>query len=766
MNWVRSFYRWIDPDRLIPGRVWVTIGVIALLSGLLFFATLLLALLRERSISRAIEARETFQWTIAIGEQIDSLQNQAGLYDRYLHSYVADGDSNRIPVIQDCQDKVIQLRTKLDSFLFIPENRVNVRKLYQLTDTAFAVGAWVINRRKQGDLQTARSGLSKLDGLDFTRNIQSISEHIYRIRGEKMHNHIISDSSSALATFKALVVPLTILSGVLFSMLIMGLVFAVHQVKKDRRENKYLFEEQKKSAELARSIMNLALVGYHSIDSNGVVVEINQTELDWLGYARGDIVGKKHFSEFVLENPARPLKAMREQFVREGYLENVEMNLMTKSGEVIPCLFNAKAVYHADGSFSHSISTIYNFSERKKLENQLVAAREEAEHANHMKQLFMANMSHEIRTPLNAIIGFSNLLARAELPSHQHEYVEHIQTSGKSLLGIVNDILDFERIRSGELRIDAIEFDLNGLLHSVVTMVRPTATDKQLTLYLGTEVELPDVLIGDPMRLTQILVNLLGNAVKFTEKGHVTLRVSGLPQPKSADMIRVRFEVEDSGIGIPESNQARIFDRFVQESAETTRKYGGSGLGLTLVKMLTELQQGSVEVVSTPGKGSVFSVEIPFRLAQPEPVSDPDKHTANENLADLGGYSILLVEDNPINSRIAELYLLELGLSVTFATNGFEAVKQLRDHPDNYHLVLMDIQMPEMDGYTATRIIRSELGLTTLPIIAMTAHVLAGERENILANGMNDYLTKPINHNELITLLKRYLHVANDKHVK
>lgn len=758
MKIINAIYNWIDPDHLIPIRAWYRVVSIGVLSGLLFFATVILALLKERSIARSVNMKDLTQWTFVIGEELDKMQNHVVLYEENLNNYIAEGRKGNLQAALDFKAAILKNSIKLDSLFFIPENRKILLRMVALIDSSFVTGTRAVEIRNRGNIDSARVEFAKLKALDVRHNFLIFSNKIYQNRSERLDQFLFHDNSGSVEIYRRFLIPLIILSGILFLLMISSLVIAVEEVMKVRSANKLMYEEQKKSAELARNLMNLAMVGYHSIGRNGFFLEINQTELDWLGYSHKEVVGKKRFSD--LFEPASDLRMeeIQEIFIRDGYVTNLELNLITRTGERIPALFNSKAIYHADGSFSHSISTVYNFSERKELEKQLISARQEAEHANHMKQLFMANMSHEIRTPLNAIIGFTNLLARAELPVALLEYVENIQVSGANLLGIVNDILDFEKIRAGELHIDQIEFDLNGLLHSVITMMQPSAKDKQLALYLGTQMNLPSSLIGDPMRLTQILVNLLGNAVKFTGKGHVTLRVSQAPSRGSEESIRIRFDVEDTGIGIPESEHSRIFDRFSQAGDGTARKYGGTGLGLALVKMLVEMQGGVIQVSSEEGRGSVFSVEIPYRFALKKGNTPPDiHHPIKPELPDLSGFKILLVEDNPINSRIAELYFSELGLAVSTAANGREAIEKLTSGQQRFDMVFMDIQMPEMDGYTATRFIRTELGMTEIPVIAMTAHVLAGERENVLSSGMNDYLSKPINHKELIGILLRYL---------
>ncbi len=544
---------------------------------------------------------------------------------------------------------------------------------------------------------------------------------------------------------------------VLFILLVIILVLTIRQRIYEHRDYQQLQEEQKKTVVSSKTVLDLLPIGYHSINKDGIIIEINQTELDWLGYSREEVVGKLS-SNHLIEIPGQEIGIKIFKDLKEkGHVKNIQLNIITKSGQLIPALVTSNAVYDKEVQFSHSITTIYNFTERKKLEDDLIAARQDAENAHVIRQLFMANMSHEIRTPLNAILGFSNLLAQADLAPNLREYVQGMQVSGANLLVIVNDILDFEKIRSGMLRIEQVQFDLPGLLHSVVTMMRTSAEDKHLQLQLFADPSLPPVLLGDPMRLTQILGNLLNNAIKFTDQGSVSLHVQLLPPADQSDLIRIRFEVADTGIGINPTEHSRIFERFAQAGSNISRIHGGTGLGLALVKMLVELQHGTIQVFSEPGKGARFIIEIPYSALSATDLASPVEAKSDQILPDLSAYHVLLVEDHSMGRRIAELYLLQFGLTITQAEDGPSAIKLLLTQPDAFHLVFMDIQMPKMDGYATTQLIRSSLGRKDLPIIAMTAHVLAGERKKVLTSGMNDYLTKPIEQKALTTVLLRYL---------
>jgi len=372
-----------------------------------------------------------------------------------------------------------------------------------------------------------------------------------------------------------------------------------------------------------------------------------------------------------------------------------------------------------------------------------------------IKENFMTNMSHEIRTPLNAILGFTNLLKVRKLDEPSTEFVNSIQKAGENLLTIINDILDLSKIEAGMVRIEANPFSVRGLLHSSQTLFSEKVKEKKLVLQGEISPAVPDTLIGDATRLTQILVNLIGNALKFTEKGGIIISVDN--KQSDNNTIQLEFTITDTGIGIEASKLSSIFDRFHQAEDSITRKYGGTGLGLSIVKDLVILQGGDISVESQPGKGTTFRFFIPYTIASkqvpvPETVDISQfKITANRSV------KILVVDDNDMNRSLMQHLLTEWDLSFDMASNGTEAIDYLKKN--RYDLILMDIQMPEMDGYTATHLIRRELQLD-VPIVAMTAHALAGEREKCLSNGMNEYISKPINEKELYQLISRFASIS------
>ncbi len=371
-------------------------------------------------------------------------------------------------------------------------------------------------------------------------------------------------------------------------------------------------------------------------------------------------------------------------------------------------------------------------------------------------------MSHEIRTPLNGVIGMTQLLQDTALTAQQRQYMDTLQTSAETLLSLIDDLLDLSKIEAGKLSLEHTSFELARLLQEITTMLTPRAQAKGLRLTWHIAPTVPTALQGDPTRLRQILVNLAGNAIKFTSAGEVSVRVRLAENRPTAAVLH--FAVTDTGIGIAPDQQARLFDPFTQADASTTRHYGGTGLGLAISKQLVEAMGGEIGVTSEPGRGSVFWFTVCLANA-----TAPAPAAAAETLADLQACirdrqpRLLLAEDDPTNQQVALGLLDKLGGLIELANNGREALQALA--ADAYDLVLMDVQMPELDGFEATRRIRdpaSGVANPAIPIIAMTAHALSGDRERCLAAGMDDYLSKPLDPEALARLLVRWLPASPD----
>lgn len=517
-------------------------------------------------------------------------------------------------------------------------------------------------------------------------------------------------------------------------------------------------------------------VGYSVIftDANGIIKRINKAGLDLLEYTADELINK--LTPAVFHDADEILKRAAELTVELGYEvppsldvfvakireydipETHEWTYISKSGKRIPVWLSFTCIKNTEGKVLGYLGVSEDYTIKKQAELDLINAKNLAEQAVYAKDSFLANMSHEIRTPLNAIIGFTELITQSNLDATQLEFVNNIQTAGDNLLHIINDILDLSKIESGQLLIEAYPFNLKSTLKHVYDLLRVKASENNIDFSLFLDSEMPEFVVGDKGRINQIMMNLAGNAIKFTEAGEVTISVKKTSE--TDDTVTLKFSVKDTGIGISDDKIVAVFDRFTQAEASTTRKFGGTGLGLNIVKQLVELQNGQIQVKSKLGVGSDFYFSLTFPKVQSSVIETIIGSDLNNN--SLGRLSILLCEDNELNQRLARNVIQKFGFDLDIAINGEEGIKLLLQN--KYDLILMDLQMPVKDGYQTTIYIRQILKLN-IPIIAMTAHSLVGEQQKCFDIGMNAYVAKPFKQQDLLNKIHLVIESSNEKPV-
>jgi len=519
-------------------------------------------------------------------------------------------------------------------------------------------------------------------------------------------------------------------------------------IQRNRSEEKLRLSENRFRVMYEESPLGLVIT-----DDYGIIRDINKATISLLGFTHEQIIGQSFFNLI----PQAFVREKHEVIVSLKYNKRagpVEIELTTCNGSTIPVILNLTLVQDL-GKVPQVMLVVEDITYRKNAESELIRAKDEADRANRAKSEFLANMSHEIRTPLNAIMGFSELLSE-QLTSPRHlEFVDIIGASGKNLLTLINDILDLSKIEAGKTKVEYSQINLLNLLGELTRIFSLPVREKGIELIIDADNNLPEFILLDETRLRQILFNLVGNAVKFTSEGKVTIRVSVEPGETKPLHINLVFEIEDTGIGIPADQHDVIFQAFRQQEGQSTRRFGGTGLGLTITRRMTEMMNGKILLESEMGKGSIFKVFLyDVAVAESGPSISLAADAEAAKLIGFEGQMILLVEDIEINRKVIREMLKARNIQIAEAENGAIAVDKARSLRPN--LILMDMQMPVMDGYTATRIIKSDDITSSIPIVALTASAMKQDAEKIrqLCDG---YLQKPVSPGVLVNELARFL---------
>lgn len=518
---------------------------------------------------------------------------------------------------------------------------------------------------------------------------------------------------------------------------------------------KKIEEALKKSEEKYHTLFEQSRDAIYITSRDGSFMDFNDATTDLFGYTAEEMESLNVKDLYL--NPFERVK-FRKEIEDHGFVRDFELKLRRKDGGKIDCVITSNLWRSNDGKKLGYQGIIRDITEKRQAE-ELKKEKEIAEQSSKMKEQFLANMSHEIRTPINAISGLTHLLAQTELNEQQKDYVTGVKSSSQHLLELVNDILDFTKIEAGKVTFESFDFSMVNILQQVTNTLRFRALDKKIELILDMDPSMPETLKGDPLRLKQILINLLTNAIKFTNVGHVKISAKVVEKAKK-DVVFV-FTVEDTGIGIPEDKLHKIFSSFTQLGYGVTKQAEGTGLGLTITKQLVELQGGTISLKSKVGEGSTFKVTMKYRISDAQVSNDPGEENFNGKfeVQDIGHKRILIVEDKKLNQLVAKEMIQQWWPNVTVdvADNGRIAVEKVERY--DFDIVLMDVQMPEMDGYEATKAIRSRFmpPTSTMPILAMTAYATTGEAQKCIDAGMNDYVPKPFEpkvlHDKVISLI-------------
>ncbi|MCP4152746.1 MAG: response regulator [bacterium] len=524
-------------------------------------------------------------------------------------------------------------------------------------------------------------------------------------------------------------------------------VFRIHHNANEKRKLETALHQSEQRFHMLMDTMN---EGCAFVDSSAKILYVNHSLGQMLGYSPAEMLDTSATNYMDAENSDLVKENLLKR--KNGKRETYELTYTCKSGQKLETVISPNPVYDLQGHHIGSFAVITDITKRKKHERQLLESKKKAEEASRAKSHFLANISHELRTPLNGILGMSRLLANTELSDLQKEYLVNQQLCAENLFALINNILDYSKIDGGKLHVKAANFDLHQLIHRNIAMLTPHATQKNLTLSHYIDNRIPIELLGDSLKIQQVLINLIDNAIKFTRHGNIALRIELVD--RKYEKISIRFAVSDTGIGIQEHKLSGIFNSFQQVDGTYQRQYGGVGLGLTIVKDLVELMNGDITVESQEGEGSHFVFTLPLKTPHTPAKPAPQKEATDTE--PFKGLNILVAEDDVINRFYIKAFLSRKGARVEEALNGIEVLEVMEKK--DIHLVLMDIGMPHINGIDATREIREKECQSSnhIPIIALTAHSFKEDRERCIAAGVDSIIFKPISEEELVRVISEY----------
>jgi PAS domain S-box-containing protein len=704
-----------------------------------------------RSIKNLNKRSLAFYASLSLTNQITNLRYYTKEAQANVWGYIITGNKNYLEQnellfvelekvktsLNHLETNDLTLKSKVKEALLVSDKIVrynhDVLDLYHQNPPNKAVEA--INSSETHQLQSQFLGL--------------INEIVYDEKQAMVESNLTISSKYNTLVFYRMI---TSISG--FVIATIAIFFLVRDKRKSSAIQKKFDETQAKMLQYFEAIPDAIIV----INEEKDIMMMNQSGRTLLGIAKDEIVNLSELEEkrIILLDPENAyqrythetlplarglvgnrLNAAKIDYIKDNQLFNLESNVMP--------------ILDLDGHVTGAISVLRDITERVNYEATLENAKVLAEISVQAKDVFLSNISHELRTPLNAIIGFTDLLGAEEQSVKSDEYTQYIKMAGENLLGLINDLLDFSKIEAGQIRLEYTSVELMDVINSVSIIVNQRAEAKEILYVCKPSADLPAYVKTDKLRLIQILLNICGNAVKFTEKGKVEFTIDPLgPEYNGIQMIR--FEIKDSGIGIPEDQLENIFNRFEQATDSTTRIFGGTGLGLSIVKSLVGIFGGTLTLKSELGKGSVFTIDIPIEiltdLVQPIEVKiEPDYFRHFDHLR------VLAAEDNILNQKLLSSIFSKNGVQLTIVDNGQEALNKLK--VEHFDLVLMDLQMPIMDGYETVSVIRREIS-ADIPIIIMSAHALVGEKEKSMRIGANSFLTKPFKEIDLFRIIEEF----------